>query len=103
MEWPRSLSSQEASVDFRLGPESHVVAPGDAFAKVRVVLAVEIEQLDLLASDCVANEKVEPLPLGITSQDYRLPHDAVDQPSWFSSNQKCKPWSPLNTAAIIGV
>src|SRR5205823_15127135 len=70
-----SLSSKEASVDVWEGRECHIMPSGDPFAEARIQFTVETDQIDFLASDCVANEKVEPLPLGITSQDYGLPHD----------------------------
>jgi hypothetical protein len=39
---------------------------GDFFAEARVQLTVELNQIGFLASNSVANEKIEPLPFGIT-------------------------------------
>ena len=47
---------------------------GDPFAEARTQFTVESDQIDFLASDGVANEKIEPLPFGIASENHWLHH-----------------------------
>ena len=56
------------------GRECHIMPSGDFFAEARVQLTVELNQIDFLASNGVANEKIEPLPLGIAGENHWLHH-----------------------------
>ena len=47
---------------------------GDPFAEARIQFTVETDQIDFLASDGVANEKIDPLPFGIASGIHWLHH-----------------------------
>ena len=58
--------SQEGSFVFRVGSKRHAVPLGDSFTNLGVVVAVELDEINLLTVDSVSLEKVEPFHSRIT-------------------------------------
>jgi len=59
---------------FRVGSKRHAVPPGDSLTNLDVVIAVELDEINLLALSSVSLEKIEPFHSRVTSQNYRR-HD----------------------------
>ena len=60
------LLSQEGRVVFLVGAECHAMPRGDSFADTGVIILVEFEQINFLASGNVLPENIEPFHAGVT-------------------------------------